>query len=329
MSATAMAPLVFNAVPIFADVEPDCFCLDPESVAGRITPFTRAVFVVDVFGLPYDVEKINSLARAHGLRVVEDAAQAPGATWQNRYAGALADVGVYSLNYHKHIHCGEGGIVATDDDELAERARLIRNHAEAVVEAKGVRSLGNMIGFNFRMTEIEAAIARCQLRKLPRLLGERRANCEYLNARIGRIPAIRPPVIRENCVHAFYVQPLTYDEEIAGVPRDVFLAAAKAELPLTELREDEGVLINAGYLKPIYLQPMFQQRLAYGTKGCPFVKPWYHGETDYGKGLCPTAERLHEKEFFCHHFVYPGLSESDLDDVLAAFDKVWTLRKEL
>ena len=143
MSASATAPLVFNALPVFADIEEDYFCLDPADLEAKITPRTRAIIVVDLFGLPYDAEAINKIAEKHGLYVIEDSAQAPGATLKGKFAGTLAHMGVYSLNYHKHIHCGEGGIIVTNDDDLAEKCRLIRNHAEAVVEAKGSSDLSS------------------------------------------------------------------------------------------------------------------------------------------------------------------------------------------
>src|SRR6185436_11842855 len=119
-----------------------------------------------------ELEPIMKIARKHNLLVIEDCAQAPGAKYNDAYAGTVADIGVFSLNYHKHIHSGEGGVCVTNDSRLCERMQLIRNHAEAVVEDKGVSELDNMIGFNFRMTEIEAAIATEQLKKLDRVLHE-------------------------------------------------------------------------------------------------------------------------------------------------------------
>src|SRR6185295_11689903 len=116
---------------------------------------------------------LMDLARGHGLKVVEDAAQAPGALYQGRFAGTVADVGVFSLNYHKHIHTGEGGVCVTEDSELADRMQLIRNHAEAVVGSKGTQNLSNMVGFNFRLGEIEAAMGIEQLKKLPQLVAIR------------------------------------------------------------------------------------------------------------------------------------------------------------
>ena len=175
MAASAAAPLIYNAIPVFADIEEDYFCLNPESIEERISERTRAIIVVDLFGQPYDADRINSLAERHGIYVIEDAAQAPGAQYKGRYGGTLGDIGVFSLNYHKHIHCGEGGIVVTDNDDLAEKVRLIRNHAEAVVEDRSRMDLVNMIGFNFRMTEIEAAIYSWTCRLQPEIV-----SCEII-----------------------------------------------------------------------------------------------------------------------------------------------------
>jgi dTDP-4-amino-4,6-dideoxygalactose transaminase len=148
MTASATAALVYGAIPVFADIDPQIFCLSPESVEKCITPSTKAIIVVDIFGHPADMDEIMEIARDHDLIVIEDAAQAPGAKYKGRFAGTLADMGVYSLNYHKTIHCGEGGIVVTNNDDLTERLQLIRNHAEVVVKNKGVKNLVNMVGFN-------------------------------------------------------------------------------------------------------------------------------------------------------------------------------------
>src|SRR5688572_20398423 len=166
MCASATAILHWNAIPVFADIEPETFCLDPASVESNITPYTKAIMAVDIFGHSANMDALMAIADRHGLKVISDTAQAPGVRYHKRYAGTLAHVGGYSLNYHKHIHTGEGGILVTDDDAIAEKARLIRNHAEAVVEAKGHADLVNMVGHNFRLGEIEAAIGLEQLKKL-------------------------------------------------------------------------------------------------------------------------------------------------------------------
>jgi dTDP-4-amino-4,6-dideoxygalactose transaminase len=321
MSASATSILVWGGIPVFADVEPDCFCLDPESVAANITPHTRAIVAVDLFGQPYDREAIAALAQRHGLTIVEDAAQAPGAVHQGRFAGTLGRMGVYSLNYHKHIHCGEGGLVVTDDDVLAERLRLIRNHAESVVDPAGPTGLVNMVGFNFRMTEMEAAVSRCQLAKLEGLLAKRRANIRFLEERLAAIPALTPPAVRPGCEHAYYCHAYRYDEAVAGVHRNRFLEAVRAELPVHAGRESEGVKIGGGYVAPLYRLPLYQQRLAFGASGWPFSAA--RRPLSYADGLCPVTERLHERELFTHEMMVPSMVEQDLLDVVAAFQKVW------
>jgi dTDP-4-amino-4,6-dideoxygalactose transaminase len=328
MSASATAALVYGAIPIFADIEEEYYCLDPLSIESKITSRTRAIIVVDLFGQPYDRDAINALAKKHDLYVIEDAAQAPGAMMESKYAGTLGDIGVYSLNYHKHIHTGEGGIIVTDDDALAEKLRLIRNHAEAVLSAKGITDkseLINMVGFNYRMTEIEAAIAREQLKKLPALLAQRLENTAYLNDKLAQIPCITPTKIRPDAKHAFYVHPLQFDAKIAGIHRNRFIDAVKAELPATLLREESTVLLSYGYVKPLYLQPLYQERIAFGSEGYPFSL----SEVTYPKGLCPITEEMHYNCLVTHEFMRPGMTKSDMDDVVGAFVKVWENREEL
>ncbi len=329
MSASAIAPLIYNSIPVFADIEEDYFCLDPDSIEERINKRTRAIIIVDLFGQPYDAGRVNSIAKRHGIYVIEDAAQAPGAIYKGHYGGTLGDIGVFSLNYHKHIHCGEGGIVVTDNDDLAEKVRLIRNHAEAVIEGKSINNLVNMIGFNFRMTEIEAAIARCQLNKLRPLLEIRQKNCAYLAKELEEIPCINSVRVREGCEHAYYVQAFKFDESEAGVSRNLFIDAVRAELSPTEMREREGVKISYGYVKPLYLQPIFQRRIAYGSKGFPFLSPFCRGDISYQKGICPVTERLYEKEIFIHELMHASMNKDDLEDVIKAFEKVWSLRELL
>ena len=330
MSASATAPLIYNAIPVFADVEPDCFCLDINDIEKKITDKTKAIIVVDIMGQPYN-QKINELAKKHNLKVIEDCDQAPYAKYDGEFAGTLGDIGIFSLNYHKHIHSGEGGILVTDDDELANKLRLIRNHAEAVVEAKGETDLANMIGFNYRMTEIEAAICREQLKKLPKLVKERKENIEYLEKELSKIPCLTMPNVRENATHVYYAHSILFDEQIAGIHRDKFVEALKAELMPITLRETEGVKIGCGYVKPLYLQPIFQKKIAYGSKGFPWnIAEKENGRIyDYSKGICPVVEDLHYNRLISHEYMRPGMSKKDLDDVIAAFNKVWKNRKEL
>ncbi len=325
MCASATAPLIYNAIPVFADIEEDYYCLEPEDVERKITPKTRAIIVVDIFGQPYNAEAINAIAKKHNLIVIEDVAQAPGAKLNGKYAGTLGDIGVFSLNYHKHIQSGEGGIIVTDNDELAKKCRLIRNHAEAVVEGMGVIDLRNMIGFNYRMTEIEAAISRIQLKKLSQLNKKRIENVLYFEKKISKLPCINIPKIRSGAEHVYYVHACKFNSKVAGIGRNVFIEAIRAELPYNELREQEGVKLGSGYVKPLYLQPMFQNKIAYGSDGYPFSE----SSVNYDKGICPVTERMHFSELFSHEFILPSMQKSDIDDVVVAFEKVWEGRLKL
>ncbi len=324
MCASATAPLIYNAVPVFADIEEEYFCLDPKSVEERITPRTKAIIVVNIFGQPHNADRIREIADRHGLFVIEDNAQGPGATYNGRYAGNLGDVGVFSLNYHKHIHCGEGGIAVTDDLEIAERLQLIRNHAEAVVEAKGYTNLINMIGFNMRMTEMEAAVARVQLTRLRGLIDERIANVEYLYDKLSDIPCLKLPPKRNGVKHVYYMQPILYDAKDTGVDRDRFIEAVKAELMPSRLREREGVLIRCGYVKPLYQIPMYQSKIGYGSDGYPFTE-----YVNYPIGLCPVCEDLYSNRMVTNDLIHPGLTKQDLDDIATAFKKVYDNIDEL
>ncbi len=323
MSASATAPLVFNAVPVFADIDRDTYTISAETIRPRITTRTKAIVVVHLFGQPADMDPIMALADEHGLTVIEDCAQVPCATYKGRPVGGLGHMGVFSLNYHKHIHSGEGGVVTTDDDDLAERVSLIRNHAESVVEAKGVSNLVNMIGFNFRLGEIEAAIGRCQLKKGEDLVRRRQANVRYLEERLAGLPGLAMPTVGPAGDHVYYVHALSYDAKETGVGRETVVRALKAELPVTALREGEGPLVGMGYVKPLYLLPMYQEMTGYGAVQCPFRCPHYGGEANYAKGLCPNVEEAHFERLITHEMMRPPMSERDLDDVAAAFHKVF------
>jgi dTDP-4-amino-4,6-dideoxygalactose transaminase len=228
-------------------------------------------------------------------------------------------MGVFSLNYHKTIHTGEGGVVVTNDDNLAERLQLIRNHAEVVVKDKGVQNIVNMIGFNYRMTEIEAAIASEQLKKLESLVIPRVEAADYLTERLGTLPGITPPVVRHDVRHGYYDYAMRYDAYKNGIPRDRFVAALNAE----------GIPVSQGYVEPIYLEPIYQQRIAFGKDGFPFTYPGYKGQVSYARGICPVAERMYYEELISLSICHANISMRDLDDTVTAFEKVIENTEEL
>jgi dTDP-4-amino-4,6-dideoxygalactose transaminase len=253
------------------------------------------------------------IAREHNLVVIEDAAQVPGATYNGRHVGTLAHMGVFSLNYHKTIHTGEGGVVVTDDDNLADRLALIRNHGEVVVKDKGTDDIINLVGFNYRMTEIEAAIGIEQLKKLPTLHPPRVHAADFLTSKLKGFPGLKTPVVREGVVHGYYRYALRFDESVVGVPRDRFVDALNAE----------GIPMVKGYTEPLYLEPMYQRRIAYGRDGFPWTWPGWKGTVDYSPGSCPVIERLYYKELMCTDVCHAQTTESDLLDVVSAFEKIY------
>jgi dTDP-4-amino-4,6-dideoxygalactose transaminase len=312
MSASATAILHWNGIPVFADIEMDTYGLDPESVEKNISPYTKAIMAVDIFGHSAKMDEILRIAQKYNLRVISDTAQSPGSMYKGKYSGTLADIGGFSLNYHKHIHTGEGGILVTNSDELAERMQLIRNHAEAVVKNKGTTDLVNMIGYNFRMGELEAAIGIEQLKKLNSFVGSRQTAAKRLASGIAGLRGLKVPFIDENCSHSFYAFPMQVDIEDIGVKREFLHAALVAE----------GVKIADKYAN-IHLLPIFQKKIAYGSKGFPWNSEVCRRDISYKKGICPNAEFLQDHSFMVIGMCTTEMSSEEIDFIIFAFKKVW------
>lgn len=319
MSASATCALFYGGIPVFADIDPDTFCLDPASVESVVTKRTRAIVVVHIFGHPADMDPLLEIARRRGLRIIEDAAQAPGVFYKGRPVGAIGDIGGFSLNYHKHIHTGEGGMLVTNDDDLARRSQLIRNHGENVAEALGVEDLGNVIGGNYRLTELQAAIGIEQLKRLDGYLATRQELATHLSRRLSELPGLTPARVADGCTHAWYVYPIKYDAGRIGLPRDVFVRAVLAEMPAAN--SFESTALTAGYVRPLYLAGIYQNQIALGRRGFPFnANP--EVSYDYAKGLCPVAEQMHERELLLCPLVREPLIPADMDDLADAIASV-------
>lgn len=326
MSASATAALFYGGIPVFADIDPLTYNISADTIRPKITPRTKAILVVHIFGQAADMDPIMALAREHGLKVIEDAAQAPGVLYKGRPVGAIGDIGGFSLNYHKHIHTGEGGMLVTDDDQLALRSQLIRNHAENLIEFTGAGALDNLIGSNYRLTELQAAIGIAQLDRLEGHLATRQRLAAHFTAAIEGLPGLTPARTAAGCGHAYYLYPMRYDPRVTGVPRAQFVKAVNAELP-TPKGWDQTVLAEA-YVKPLYLLPMYQQKIALGPQGFPWN---LHPGVDYRyqRGDCPVVEQLHFEQMVFTPIVREPLTEADMDDVAAAIRKVLSHRHEL
>ena len=312
MSASATAILHWNGIPVFADIDRDTYNLDPASIEKNISPHTRAIMVVDIFGQSADMDEIMAIADKHGLKVISDTAQAPGAMYKGRHAGTCAHVGGYSLNYHKHIHTGEGGILVTDDDRIAERLQLIRNHAEVVVGDKGVADVSNMVGHNFRLGEIECAIGIEQLKKLKGFVESRQQLAAALTAGLKGLAGLKTPVVRPDRTHVYYGYPMQLDPGVLGVGRDRICDALVAE----------GVRVSRKY-QNIHLLPMYQKKIAFGSRGFPWSSDICRREVDYRKGICPVAETLNDSTHIAFGMCVYDLTLDDIQLIVEAFRKVW------
>lgn len=309
MSATVVAPLFYGGVPVFVDIDPDTFCLDLEKVKSAITHRTRAIIAVDLFGHPAELRALRQLADERGIFLIEDAAQAPLAREYGRYAGTVGHIGVFSLNYHKHIHTGEGGMCCTNDEELALRLRAIRNHGENIVEPLGLKNITNLVGFNFRMTELSAAIGLAQLKKIDRLVDSRERIGTRLTQATRGLPGLTPPLVRDGCRHVYYVWSARYDANQTGIIREKVVEALVAE----------GLPVYQGYVAPLYRLPLFRNRRAIGDKGWPL------NLTDrlYVDGMCPVVERMYEKELIEVHVCSHLFDEAEQQALIDGFEKVF------
>jgi dTDP-4-amino-4,6-dideoxygalactose transaminase len=312
-TSTATCALMAGAIPVFADVEGETFGLDPASVETVVTPRSRAVIPVHLFGHPARTDALLSVARRHSLKVIEDCAQAPGARDRGRLVGTLGHCGIFSFQETKNLMTGEGGMLITSDPALAEVAQLVRNHGEAAVGPGEARSYkAEILGWGYRMTEFEAALGRVQLRGLLEQNLARRRLAAALTRGLEGIPGLRVPPVREGCEHVYYVYPLLYDDAVWGIPRARFVEAVAAE----------GVPAGGGYVKPLYMAPLYQERRAAAFRS-------YRGDVSYAAGICPVTERLHERAMVLFAVVRPPATERDMDDIAAAVRKVWARRREL
>jgi dTDP-4-amino-4,6-dideoxygalactose transaminase len=199
--------LFTGATPVFADIEEGSFNIDPKAIEAAITPRTKALMPVHLYGQPCDMDEITALARKHGLAIIEDAAQAVGATYGGRQAGSFG-TGVFSLYATKNVMTGEGGMITTDDDHVADQCRLLRNHGMRH------RYQYEMLGYNFRLTDVLAAIGIVQLSRLPEGTKRRRENARFLN---GQIESVSTPTIKEGREHVWHQYTVRVPE---GMDRD-------------------------------------------------------------------------------------------------------------
>ena len=312
--ATASAVAEANAVPIFVDIHPDTYNLDPGLIEAAITPRTRAIIPVHFGGLAADMDRIMRIARKHRLTVIEDAAHAHGAEYKGRKVGAIGHMGSFSFQASKNLNCGEGGVILTNDAKLAELCDSIHDCGRA----KGGFWYGHVrMGNNYRLSELQAALLLSQMRRLDAQTRRRDANGKYLNKQLGGIPGIRPlPRGVGETRHSYHLYIFRYDARVFdGLPRQKFLEAVVAE----------GVPCSPGYLLPLYRQEMFA-RMRFG----PYTGYRHgRGRIAYAKSDCPVCERACAGEAcWLTQNVLLG-SRQDMDDIVRAIGKVYENRRDI
>jgi perosamine synthetase len=320
MHATASSILQCGAVPIFADIEEETFGVDPISVQKNITKNTKGILAVNIFGHAARLNELKEIADSSGIWLLEDNAQAPaGIVEGGKFTATIGKAGVFSFNRHKTMQSGEGGVVVTDDEDVAKRMMLVRNHGEVVVDAWKMDDISNTIGQNLRMSEMEAAVALCQIRKLDQLNNARIKLANRITTGLEEVEGVSAPVVRNDCKHVYYFYVMKYDEAKVGVSRDHFVEAVNAE----------GYYLRGGYLRPIYLEPMFRQKICFGKDGYPFTVNSRNDEIKYEGGLCPVAERLNDEEVILTNIIYPPITTDDLDGFIRAIKKVISYAEEI
>ncbi len=294
-AATANCVLYQGGKPVFADVRPDTLNIDPAAAAAAVTPRTRAIIAVDLAGQPADLDELRTVAERHDLVLIEDAAHALGATYKGQPVGAISHLTTFSTHPVKHVTTGEGGIVTTDDPEMAKRMRWFRNHGITTDHRQRAAEGGwfyemEGLGYNYRLPDINCALGLSQLRKFDGWLARRRAIADLYQEAFSSTPEIRTPKVLAMNHPAWHLYVIQLVLERLRVGRPEVFAALRAE----------GIGVNVHYI-PVYYHP-------------------YYRALGYERGLCPVAERAYAQTITLP--VFPTMSSGDISDVVVAVEKV-------
>jgi perosamine synthetase len=272
--ATAEAVVMAGGKPVFTDVDPETYNISPAEIKKSITKKTKAIIPVDLYGFSAEIKPISEIAAKHGLAVVEDAAQAHGATYDGKPAGVFADAACWSLYASKNMTTGEGGVITTDSDEMAETLRLIRTHGEKAKYA----SL--MLGYNYRMSEIQAAIGLVQLEKLPAFVAKRRENAKRLTRLLAKTDRLQLPEETKDRQHSWYLYTVRLKNATENERNKI----------VEELRrKDIGAEVY--YSNPVHLMPYYRER--------------------FGGRKLPETEKAAKQVFSLP--IHPGVTEAQVD----------------
>ncbi|MCX8107838.1 MAG: DegT/DnrJ/EryC1/StrS family aminotransferase [Verrucomicrobiae bacterium] len=305
--ATASAVVTVGAIPVFADIDPRNLCIDPADVERKISPRTKAIIPVHVGGCIADMDRLNSIAKAYNLRVLEDAAHAWGSELDGRGAGVLSECGTFSFQVSKNITAGEGGALVTDNEELAE---LCRSYTHCGRRRGGAWYDHDYLGSNLRLTEFQAAILLAQLRRLPDQMNRRQQNAALLNEKLGGMGGIRlldpEPRMTRRSYHMYIFR---VNEAVLGVSRDRFIEALSAE----------GVPVSRGWYRPLYKNAVFQNTGRLPAH--PIIAPLSGKGVRYFDVQCPVCEQVCNDAVWIPQNVLLA-DEPAIEKLATAIDKV-------
>lgn len=306
---TVIPILAQNAIPVFADIQPDTFNLDPRDVERKITPKTKAIIAVHLFGNPSDMDELLQVARKHKIVLVEDCAQAHLASYKGKPVGTIGDIGCFSFQQSKHMITGDGGMTITDNDEYGDRGTIFVDKGwERWVS--GPRHYA-MFGMNYRMTELQAAVGIAQLRKVKWVTETRNRLGEMLSEMISDVRGVKPQRVLEGCRCVYWYYGMVVEEE-APFTASQFAKALSAE----------GIPAGAHYIgKPIFLcHEAVRNKRIYGDSDCPFNCGYTSAKIEYVEGLCPVAESVLDRLITIP--LNEFMSEEDIKDMARAIRKV-------
>jgi perosamine synthetase len=333
MTATVTSVLMQNAIPVFSDISYGHYCHSVEELKKNIyipdhpnnstLNGTKAILTVNLLGGMPELDRLKELADANNVYLIEDSSQAPLGKWKNKNAGTYGDIGIFSLNCHKVINCGEGGVLVTNSEELALKAKLVRNHAEAVIDGMEEEpfQFPNMLGYNYRMTELQAAVALAQLGKIDAFNEERIRFSHYLTKRLRENDCgLNPFEEPEDMRHVYYAYPAIFDTAKWHISKGSFIKAV----------QEEGFLEIDQAPKPIHLMKIFQRKQVYANSHFPFVDGYCRSDIRYDEGICPVAEDLYFNKYVTiYNLNRHGMTEAYVDQFIEAVVKVFENQEEL
>jgi perosamine synthetase len=318
--ASASCALHQNAIPVFVDIDPRTYNMDPSKLEAAITERTKAIIPVHIQGLAADMDPILAIAKKHGLKVLEDACQSHGATYKGRKVGSLGDIGTFSLNNFKNLCGGEGGLFNTDSEEYLNKGVLVRCFGDEVDEVSHRRIYNaSILGYMYRNQELPAALTRGQLLHLDERNDVRIANANYLAQELGKIPGVIPPYCPPDSKHVYFMYNVRFDPQAAGVdaePRRFRIAVEKALYK-------EGMLVGQWQTMPVPAQDLFQSKLGYGGSSYPWAVNEAKGiHYNYDPSQFPVAQMLCDTYTVVHGIHAPN-GRPLMDKIVAAFQKVF------